>query len=126
MKKILLFALALMMIMLLSVPALAAEPCASCSHDYECVSSIDMMEYYDTTYHKKVTVKTYVCSKCADSYQTRTTSNVNYAHSSTYVTASCNGYVQSHVMNCSQCHTTYTVTVTCPKAPHTGLCPLPV
>ncbi len=126
MKKVLSFALALMLIMSLAVPAFAAEPCASCSHDYECVRSIDVMEYYNTTYHKKVTVKTYVCSKCADSYQTRTTATVNYAHSSTYVSASCDGSVQTHVKRCSQCNTTYSVTVACPKAPHTGSCPLPV
>lgn len=127
MKRVLSLALALLMIIMsLSVPVLAAEPRASCSHNYECVSSIDVMEYYNTTHHKKVTVNTYVCSKCANSYQTRTTAPVNYAHVSTYVSASCDGSVQTHVMHCSQCHTTYTVKFACPIAPHTGPCFLPV
>lgn len=54
------------------------------------------------------------------------TAPVNYAHVSTYVSASCDGSVQTHVKHCDQCHTTYTVRVACPMAPHTGPCFLPV
>lgn len=126
MKKVLSLTFALVLLVSLSVSSFAAELRASCNHNYECVSSIDVMEYYNTAYHKKVTVKTYVCSKCADSYQTRTTATVNLPHVSEYVTASCDGTTQTHVKRCSQCNTTYTVKVPCPEAPHTGTCPLPV
>lgn len=135
MKKTVSFILALVLILGLSIPAYAAETAASdrmacpeCGTMNE-PDQVDEVEvYYNTTYHKIKTVRSYVCDNddCLRMYQKSTTSPINYAHTSYYVDASCNGTVQTHTKYCTKCKTTYKVEVDCPKAPHTGSCPLPV
>lgn len=119
MKKILSLILAVVMIMVMSIPAYAAV--AGCSHEYsETITPV--WRFDDEENHRKVFVTTYLCGKCAYSYQIEEPTSTVDDHTSTYVSASCNGTTQTHVKYCSTCYTTYSVPFTCPRAPHTGNC----
>lgn len=124
MKKVtaMLLLLALFMSLALPASANAVEPCYVCTHNYNLVNTTQVGVYFNPDGHKIKTVKTYVCTICADSYQDSSTSIRLYPHSPTVVTSTCNGTTQTITYYCSECRTTYVDTQTCPAAPHTGAC----
>lgn len=135
MKKTISLILALVLILAMAIPAYAAETastdaaaCLGCGTMNEPDQVNEVGVYQNTTHHKIKTVRSYICDNdnCLEVYRKSTTSAINYAHTSYYVDASCNGTVQTHTKHCTKCNTTYEVEVDCPRAPHTGSCPLPV
>lgn len=121
--------LLLVMIAAMVSPSIAAtrEPEVSpqaCSHDYRMVDEIIVKRYYNNQYHRDAKIRTYVCNLCGAADQVELAiSGTDELHSDgVYVSASCNGTTQTHTKRCPKCNGLYTVTVRCPKAPHSGSC----
>lgn len=123
MKKVLAISLALLLLFAAVVPVFAATPRATCSHTYRYYATQTVYHYLNSAYHKECTNTMYICTKCGHIY-TQTVVGLNRGHVSTIVSASCDGNTQTRTMRCSQCYTSYNTYVTCPKAPHTGNCPV--
>ncbi len=127
MKKFLAFILATVMLAAIAVPALADDAvvytvCANGKHSFVLQGSDTDYDYYNNSYHRKVTVEYYKCSKCKTIDTERITHAGDLSHDGYYVSASCNGTTQTHVLYCPSCHSNYTKTISCPKATHSGDC----
>ncbi len=127
MKKLLAISLALLLVFAAVVPVFAATPRATCSHTYRYSDTQTVYKYANSTYHQEYVYTIYICTKCGYIYKRDPDTTPNRAHTSTIVSASCDGYTQTRTMRCSKCYTSYNIFVVCPKSPHTGNCPaLPV
>lgn len=124
MKKVLAISLALLLVFAAVVPVFAATPRATCSHTYRYSDSQVVYRYVNSDVHRQYTVLIYVCTKCGNVDTRENAASLNSPHKYTLASASCNGYTQTRTMRCSQCYTSYNTYVTCPKAPHTGNCPV--
>lgn len=128
MKKLTALFLLLVMIAAMVSPSIAAtrepevSPQACYNHDYQRVSSDNVWKYYDVNLHQYCRVDTYVCQVCGSPDQKTVGLGQYREHNAVYVSASCNGTTQTHNMRCNTCATSYSKTVRCPKAPHSGSC----
>ncbi len=132
MKKILSLVLAMVMIMAMAIPAFAAiedevAPCAAgcVNHTPGTLLNTSVSHYSIGANNNNKncatkTVKYYECSVCHLKFSETTT---KYAyHIGGEISATCNGYNQTVQCRCTICAGSYTKTVTCPKAGHTGNC----
>ena len=94
----------------------------ACSHDYRLVDEIVVQRYHNNETHRNVRVRTYVCEICGAADQTEVGIGQYQSHDGAYVSASCNGTTQTHNMRCNTCATSYSRTVRCINAPHSGSC----
>lgn len=134
MKKILSFILALVMLLALAVPCLAADtppaeenvdPCSTCDHNFEIYARGVQNRgaiYVDNTGCRKYILFSYGCTKCGYCYTSYEHAAQPTAHSGSAYSASCNGTTQTVVHNCNHCKEDYTKLVRCPMATHTGPC----
>lgn len=127
MKKVLAISLALLLVFAAVVPVFAATPRNSCVHNYNLVDERTTYGYVDPQAHMFYNVKTYVCTKCSQVKQERTSRSERLSHQSVYSDATCTGTIQTITKYCHICVTSYSYTQRCPKAPHSGNCPaLPI
>ena len=126
-KRIALFLLLVMIAAMVS-PSIAAtrepevSPQACYNHDYRLVSSDYVWKYYDVNLHQYCRVDTYVCRVRGSPDQKPVGLGQYREHNAVYVSASCNGTTQTHNMRCNTCATSYSRTVRCINAPHSGSC----
>ena len=127
MKKFLAFILATVMLAAIAVPALADDfvtygVCPAGKHTYNS-TPITRYDYVDNATHNVVEVVTKICSKCGDTvtYPPKTVDEA-VPHVGYYVSASCAGRIQTHFKRCNSCGGTYTTTMVCPGAVHSGDC----
>lgn len=128
MKRLTALFLLLVMIAAMVSPSIAAtrepevSPQACYNHDYRLVSSDYVWKYYDVNLHRYYRVDTYVCRVCGSPDQEPVGLGQYQEHNAVYVSASCNGTTQTHNMRCNTCATSYSRTVRCINAPHSGSC----
>lgn len=128
MKRLTALFLLLVMIAAMVSPSIAAtrepevSPQACYNHDYRLVSSDYVWKYYDVNLHQYCRVDTYVCRVCGSPDQKPVGLGQYREHNAVYVSASCNGTTQTHNMRCNTCATSYSRTVRCINAPHSGSC----
>lgn len=132
MKKILSLVLAVVMIMAMAIPAFAAiedevAPCAAgcVNHTPGTLLNTSVSHYSNGANNntKNCVTKTiyyYECSVCHLKYSVTDTEK-DY-HTGGEISATCNGYKQTVQARCTVCKSSYTKTVNCPNAGHTGNC----
>lgn len=123
MKKIVSMVLAVVMLMVMAIPAFAATgdevvPYASCNgnHTYDVVvTQVTYANALDGC--EKTVVKNYKCRYCTSAYTAKPITTI-VSHVYKVISASCNTVTQTHNYKCSNCKDLETVYKACPGAGH--------
>ncbi len=107
MKKSISAIIALVLILVLSVPVFAAQPEVvdpqACNHTWGPETQTVIWSKYSPSQCKRTVVYTKVCTKCAQVSQRET--STTQTHEDVVSEASCNGTTQTWIYRCKNCET---------------------
>ena len=123
MKKFISLILAVVLVLVVTVPVVAAERACSHTPSGSYIGS-PWIEYepYGSGKCRPVTYAQFRCGNCNAYYTDAIAYGTATTHSYEVYSASCNGTTQTWLNRCSRCNSTKTTTQSCPGGPHTGMC----